>query len=84
MLGDDLVEAKRKTKEEIFFIIDQIKKNKKEILLLREKKSLLEAEMKKEQELKNSPDKRSRFSLINGFKSLFSDQKGYQEIQSLS
>jgi hypothetical protein len=40
-LGEDLIKAKKKAKEEIFFIIDQIKKNKYSILLLKEQKNAL-------------------------------------------
>jgi|JI6StandDraft_1071083.scaffolds.fasta_scaffold534083_1 hypothetical protein len=33
--GEELVEAKKKAKDEIFFIIDQIKKNKYSLILLK-------------------------------------------------
>lgn len=38
---DDLLEAKKKAKDEIFFIIEQIKKNKYSLILLREKRQQL-------------------------------------------
>ena len=44
-LGDELVDAKKKAKDEIFFIIDQIKKNKYNLILLKEKRQQIMKEI---------------------------------------
>lgn len=70
----ELTQAKKKTQEEIHFIIDQIKHNKLHLLLLKEQSSSLEAKLREKSEQEG---KMSLFA--RGFKTLTSFAKDSTE-----